>query len=167
MNQFEELCKLASAENWCWNLSCTTCGHRHFRYAFAEIIINKLPTSSDWIIHSDNTDYFNSLGPLPRNYSEKQKATLHLICCDSSLASIAASCKFPDWLGYLGLIINHMHSPRESYKELSKNWASQLYDLVTKGSPISIRLSEISIGKGLINIKDLEACESNILHRKS
>jgi len=44
MNQFESLCKLASDETWCWDLSCTTCGHMHFQYAFLELIKGRSPT---------------------------------------------------------------------------------------------------------------------------
>jgi len=48
MNQFEALCKLASDENWCWNLNCATCGHMHFRYAFSELAAAKSPEGGDW-----------------------------------------------------------------------------------------------------------------------
>jgi hypothetical protein len=162
MNQFEELCKLASDENWCWNLFCTTCGHMHFRHAFAELAAAKSPTGSDWIIHKRKTKYSDSLGPLPRNYTEKQKEMVNNICCNSSLSSIAEHCRFPDWLGYLGLVIVHMYSGAESYKKLSESWALQLSELVTDGSSIYQRLSEVAKGKGMLNIKDLEACETNI-----
>ena len=35
---FLSLCRLASQENWCWKIICTTCGHMHFRYGFKELI---------------------------------------------------------------------------------------------------------------------------------
>ena len=66
MNQFEALCKLASDENWCWNLFCSTCGHMHFRYSFAELAIGKSPESKGWIIHKARTDNLNQLVTLPR-----------------------------------------------------------------------------------------------------
>ena len=77
MNNFEELCKLASDENWCWNLFCTTCGHLHFKYAFSELAAGKSPKDQNWLIHRRHTRYTNLIGELPRNYSEKQKEQLH------------------------------------------------------------------------------------------
>ncbi|MFZ5796796.1 MAG: hypothetical protein ACOY3O_00055 [Thermodesulfobacteriota bacterium] len=166
MNQFEVLCKLASDENWCWKLFCTTCGHMHFRYAFAELAVGKSPDKPGWIVHGRNTNYSNSLGPLPRNYSKEQQEKINNICRNASLASIAKACKFPDWLGYLGLVLEHMYSGEESYKKLSETWASQLSAQVSDESTLRIRLSEIAKGNGLLNIMDLEACETDIMHNK-
>jgi len=165
MNQFESLCKLASDETWCWNLGCTTCGHMHFRYAFLELAKGKSPTDSQWQIHDRNTTY-DHLGSLPRNYTEEQKEIIHKICCEADLGIIESSCKFPDWLGYLGLILEHTYSGSKTYTELSSSWASQLIELVTSQSFIHARLQEIVEGNGVLCIKDLEECESNIMHNK-
>ena len=165
MNQFESLCKLASDETWCWNLGCTTCGHMHFRYAFLELTKGKSPTDSQWQIHDRNTTY-DHLGSLPRNYTEDQKEIIHKICCEADLGIIESSCKFPDWLGYLGLILEHTYSGSKTYTELSSSWASQLIELVTSQSFIHARLQEIVEGNGVLCIKDLEECESNIMHNK-
>lgn len=129
MNNFEELCKLASDENWCWNLFCTTCGHLHFKYAFSELAAGKSPIGQNWLIHRRHTSYMNLIGALPRNYTEKQKEQLHCICYEANISAIAAYCKFPDWLGYLGLILVHMNSQSKSFISLSCTWASQLSDL--------------------------------------
>lgn len=165
MNYFEMLCKLASDECWCWKLSCTTCGHLHFRYAFAELAAGKSPDKPDWIVHGRNTMYSNSIGPLPQDYSKEQKDKLNDICRNASLSSIANICKFPDWLGYLGLVLEHMYSGEESYKKLSESWAFQLSGLVSDESLIRVRLSEIAKGNGLLNLKDLQACETDIIHK--
>lgn len=162
MNQFENLCKLASDENWCWKISCTTCGHMHFRYAFSELVAGKDPADPSWIVHDRNTRYSHLLGPLPGNYSKEQKEKLTNICCNARLSSIAGVCKFPDWLGYLGLVLVHMHSRANSYKTLSEVWASQLSEMVSEGSTVRGRLLEIAKGNGLLNIENLEACEIDI-----
>ena len=165
MNQFESLCKLASDETWCWDLSCTTCGHMHFQYAFLELIKGRSPTDSQWLIHK-NTSFSDQLGSLPRNYTGEQKEIIHKICCKANIGIIESSCKFPDWLGYLGLILKHMYSGSETYTELSSSWASQLIKLVTSQSLIHVRLQEIVEGKGVLDIDDLEECESDIMHNK-
>ncbi len=162
MNQFEALCKLASDEKWCWNMFCTTCRHMHFRYAFAEMAAGKSPIDSGWIIHVRKTRYSNSIGPPPKDYTEEQKEKVIDICRNANLSVIADTCKFPDWLGYLGLVLEHMLSDTESYKKLSQNWASQLSGLVSEGSRIYTRLSEIAEGDDILGIRDLNACEIDI-----
>jgi len=137
----------------------------HFRYAFLELTKGKSPTDSQWQIHDRNTTY-DHLGSLPRNYTEEQKEIIHKICCEADLGIIESSCKFPDWLGYLGLILEHTYSGSKTYTELSSSWASQLIELVTSQSFIHARLQEIVEGNGVLCIKDLEECESNIMHNK-
>ena len=166
-NQFEALCILASDENWCWKLCCTTCGHMHFRYAFSELAMGKSVTDSSWAVRRRRTRYTKSIGFIPRNYSEEQKAIIIGICCNASLSSISDSCKFPDWLGYLGLVLSNTHSAMEAYKELSSNWASQLSSLVSESSPIQLVLRDIAEGSRLLNLNDLEACEKDLMHNNS
>ncbi len=166
MNQYEELCKLASNESWCWKLFCTTCGHIHFRYAFSELAAGRSPDEPNWIIHNGNTKFSNSLGPLPRFYTEEQKHEVSAICAKANLSSIANVCKFPDWLGYLGLILKHMYTDKEPYRELSESWVSQLSDMVPPGSAAHNRLSEITKHKKLLRIQDLELCESSMVYKK-
>lgn len=167
MNQFVALCNLASTENWCWNLFCTTCGHMHFRYAFAELTEGKSPADPEWLIHRRKTRYSDRLGPLPRRYTEEQKEIMQKICREADLSEIASSCRFPDWLGYLGLVLQHTYSDSESFKALSSQWASQLADLVSSDALVHAQLMKISYGDGLLNINDLEAYESTIMHNKA
>ena len=105
------------------------------------------------------------LVPLPRSYSEEQKINILKICKDTNIASIAEYCRFPDWLGYLGLILQYMYTRSNYYKAVSISWASQLINLVSPISPIHDRLCEITSIEGeLLNIKDLELCETAIFH---
>lgn len=167
MNQFEALCKLASKENWCWKLSCTTCGHMHFRYAFSELAAGKSPYDRNWLIHSENTDYSHCLGPSPRSYSEEQKEKLLHICQETNISSIAMNCKFPDWLGYLGLVLVEMYTDSNVYKAVSSKWASQLKDIVSPNSHAQARLSEVIEQEDeFLNIGDLEICEREIMNQR-
>ena len=166
MNQFEALCRLASDENWCWNLYCTTCGHLHFKYAFDELAKGKSPEDKDWIIHSDETKYHILLGPQSKQDSLSKKENVLNICLDANIHSIANSCNFPDWLGYLGLVLVDMFTNAQIYKSVCDRWASQLKELVPEHSHIHSRLSEIVDSDNmLLNIKDLEACEMIIQQR--
>ena len=162
MNSFESLCRLASDENWCWNLYCTTCGHMHFRYSFAELAKGKSPEDSNWIVHNKHR-LSKSLGKLPRDFTAKQRESILHICADANLISISKYCKFPDWLGYLGLILAHMSDNSNVFQTLSINWSSQLKNMVYPQSTIYRRLERIEIGDDMLDIQDLESCESQFM----
>jgi len=160
MNAFNALCKLASSEKWCWNLACTTCGHMHFRYAFVELASGKIPSDSEWIVHARRTKYLDDLGRLPRLYSEEQKRKILDICQKADLAVLASRCRFPDWLGYLGLVLAHMEIDDDCYKLLSMRWADQLRELVRPETPCWRRLGDVSEGRALLDLHDLESVEA-------
>ncbi len=162
-NAFEELCILASKEDWCWKISCTTCGHLHFKYSFAEIANGKTPANGNWLIHSNKTNYTQRLGNIPRNFAPNQKQKAIEICKDSNLARIAKECKFPDWLGYLGLVLHHLGGNPEDDRKLSLSWASQLKNLVPASSRSYTNLESIcSTNSKLLSLADLENCEADI-----
>ncbi len=160
MNPFEKLCILASRENWCWNLWCTTCGHLHFRYAFAELAAGKCPGDRDWPIIRRRTNYTNQLGHWPRQYSDEQKLKVLEICADADLSLIADRCRFPDWLGYLGLVLHHMHCNQDAYQKVSSRWAQQLRDMLPSNSNTYARFDDIVTNdQQRLNIRDLEQFE--------
>ena len=166
MRAFEKLCQLASSENWCWKLYCTTCGHLHFRYAFLELAEGISPEDPSWQIHSSKTDYSSALGALPRNYSSIQKKNICKTCSNADLSRISSSCKFPNWLGYLGLVLEHMKSDSEFYRDLSRSWASQLLNIVPEDDQLHHKLTKMASGQDLLKINDLESLESFITHNK-
>jgi len=163
-NQFNALCKLASAENWCWNLRCTTCGHMHFRYGFLELASGKSVNDSDWIVRRRKTSYAKQLGTLPKKYSESQKESVLAICTEADIPLIASECKFPDWLGHLGLVLAHMQSESDEFKLLSSKWAAQLQGLISPKSNIWHQLKTIVNQEKLLSLNDLANIESEIMH---
>lgn len=167
MNAFEALCKLASDEEWCWNLYCTTCGHMHFKYAFLELSKGKSPQDSDWPLRNSETSYLHRLlGPIPRRFHPIQKDKILRICFDANILSIAEVCRFPDWLGYLGLVLEHMKSRTIPYKAVCLRWTIQLRELVPEYTTAHKRLTEIMKSHELIlSIQDLETCESDIMRK--
>jgi len=165
-NEFEALCKLASQENWCWNLSCTTCGHENFRYSFQELATGKSPNGKDWLVFNNNSRIFRQLGPLPFEFTNEQKEVVLNICLKANLSSIALNCRFSDWLGYLGLVLHHLNVNSDTYKSLSSKWSMQLKDMVEPCSHIRSWLERISQGEDdVLSLGDLEACESAMLHK--
>ena len=100
-NQFECLCKLASDEDWCWNLQCTTCGHQIFRYAFrlmsrgikiqdeARMTLGNVYRASGWIVRAENNngDYEGQLYKIPsfaQGWPESVKDTIANICAEAA-----------------------------------------------------------------------------------
>ena len=186
MNQFENLCKLASEESWCWNVNCTTCGHQHFKYAFLELALGKSPADDDWGTSMQNSDIKKSLGEIPRGFTYQQKETLAIICRGADLRIISQNCRRPDWLGYLGLVLYHTRripkeygnrkSPLrnsgidelkeiEAVKRLSQDWEEQLNGLVGSKPFASTRLCESADDKkkDILTLKDLEAYEYSVM----
>jgi hypothetical protein len=141
-NQFECLCKLASDEVWCHNLGCTTCGHMHFRYAFVlmangikiqdKVTIKRMGDDFEvkgWCVRSGRNISHQGLGVMPREYSQIQKDRVAKICANANLSVIAEHCRSSIWRGYLGLVVVHMASDSDAYKDLSIRWAKQLLDM--------------------------------------
>lgn len=169
-NQFECLCKLASDEDWCWNLQCTTCGHQMFRYAFrlmsrgikiqdeARMTLGNVYRASGWIVRKENNgNYRNQLCIIPsfaQGWPESVKDTIANICAEADLEVIANNCKYPDWRGYLGLVAAHMNSDSDAYKNLSINWAKQLLEM-GEGEASEFDLQEVANGERTLSWRDV------------
>lgn len=163
MNSFESLCRLASNERWCWKLYCTTCGTMHFRYSLVELAKGKSPEDIDWPIHKETTSYSNKLGRYPRVFSDDIKDKVLKICLNADIRSISKNCNFPDWLGYLGFVLEHMYTNNDAYKLVSINWTSQLRDIVPPGTRSHERLVDIAKSGSALLVKDLEVIEKDML----
>jgi len=165
-NQFECLCKLASDENWCWKLHCTTCGHTLFRYAFrlmsrgikvqdeVRMTFSGIYRASGWIVRVDNNRFESQLGVFPRRWHITTKDKIVKICTGADLEVIANNCKYPDWRGYLGLVAAHMSSNSDAYKELSVNWAKQLLKM-GEGEASRVELQKVANGERLLSWRDV------------
>ncbi|MGI8494506.1 MAG: hypothetical protein ACR2L1_04230 [Pyrinomonadaceae bacterium] len=85
------------------------------------------------------------------------------ICKEANLDRIAKECKFPDWLGYLGLVLYHLGGDSDADGQLSISWASQLKKLVPPNSRSFINLESIcSTSSRTLNLSDLELCETDV-----
>jgi len=162
MNAFNELCKLASKEKWCWKVPCSTCANYDFRYAFLQLAEEKIPNEATWL--STREIEQNKIYNFPHEYSKEVKQSVLKICLESNLSFISDNCLFPDWLGYLGVVMSHMkpryNENKDSYNKLTRHWAIQLHDMIPQSSAIYKRLeSIIANNKHGLNFLDLEACE--------
>lgn len=133
----------------------------HFRYAFVELANGKSPVDPDWQVHAKHID-FSALGEFPYRLSKEQKQAILKESLDADLLAIAKNCRFPDWLGYLGLILTHTSGSGSDYQQLSMKWSSQLIKVVITDTPIYQKLCSIVNGVGVLVIADLEDVEQNI-----
>lgn len=137
-NAFVQLCRLASEERWCWRFPCTTCGNGEFRYAFRELSKGNGPSDASWMIHKHACGLPNQLGPIPspKDVPDSERVAVLEVCADAELAHIADQCVFPDWLGYLGLVVRFMRCGDNTYNKTMARWAGQLRDMVSEGDAI-------------------------------
>ncbi len=79
---------------------------------------------------------------------------------EANLSQIADACKFPDWLGYLGLVIHHFGAA-DNERQLSLSWAAQLKKLVTPATLSHQRLDAIFLSTTRLSLDDLELIEKD------
>jgi hypothetical protein len=148
VNAFEALCRLAASERWCWNISCTTCGHMHFRFALQALSHGLHPESDAWRIHRDTRD----LGALPPlgGWSQGTQENLARIVAAASLAQIAAAAHFPAWLGYLGLGLRYTEDEERRSRIVTNAWIPQLLEMLPPSASECAMLRSIVADRSLV-----------------
>ena len=167
-NAFVQLCRLASAERWCWKMPCTTCSNHEFRFSFRELSRGRSPSDADWIIHRGTRGLPEKLGRIgyPRDTPEREKVATLEICAGADLKSIADQCVFPDWLGYLGLVLHFMRCHDNAYVKVATLWAWQLREMVGQDANIWAQLDIAATSSGrLLLFGDLEGVETALRTR--
>jgi len=143
-----EICRLASHDNWCWNLYCGTCGHQEFIKA---LLLNIHVTP---FVNGDNKTllFLNS-------------KSLHKSFARISIQKLSRECKFPNFLGYLGIGLYYTKYHEIQNNILSKNWIPQLIDLIGKNKQREINyFTNKLIAGDVLSLKDLEIIECCISH---
>lgn len=129
-NAWEAVCVIASEQQWCWNLTCTTCGASLWRYALAEVGAGRHPSDPNWATSNDHRN-------LP-NPNELRKAGSPNYMVDvlsaANLDAIAQRGPHPDWLGYLGVALRNTSRSAALSRVLTVSWGSQLLKLLSPES---------------------------------
>lgn len=164
-NPFVALCEYASQNNWCWKLFCTTCGHGPFSIALSKIAHDLHPDSKDFWINDKGKQPFldesSQYGDFWRNASPsiELQSKLASIVADAKLAEIQAVAKFPDWLGYIGLVINHC-SDHASRRIVSDAFLPQFIAMLNENSDLQKYFREKQSRGELLSINDLSRIEA-------
>jgi hypothetical protein len=150
-NPFEALCVLASKEGWCWKISCVTCAHMYFRCGFMELARGRHPDAPDWLVSKSHRNQFcQKLGPVWTDTlgpSEDDQNTLLAVLSEASLPKIARQCRFPAWLGYLGLGLSYTEGAEKQNLVLTKSWKPQLLEMLPNNAD-AMRLMKLCLFDG-------------------
>ena len=171
-NAFEALCALASREGWCWKMACTTCGHMVFRYGFMELSKGKHPDASDWIVRSDNKhQLYREVDPVwgcsgqSHDPSKEDQIKLISILSRASILRISKQCRFPAWLGYLGLGLSYTEPIEAEVKQLTESWKPQLPKLLPSDGNVMhlLRLTLFDSDESQLRWQDMERVEEALI----
>lgn len=143
LNSFQEICEVADEENWCWNLSCGTCGHQNFVKSLL-LLTNEIEPYP--IMGRDMRDLLISRGD---KVQEKVK--------DTSIDYFANNFKYPDFLGYLGIALHYSQSAERENRILTEKWVPQFIQFMSDDVDINIiHLQNILTQKKVLSIADLD-----------
>ena len=169
-NQFVALCKIASQNDWCWKIFCTTCGHGEFKVAFSKIMRNQHPDDKTFWPYgkknhplSKEIDNYRDFFGYASNTTQIRLAN---IIATAKVVDIQAVAKFPDWLGYIGLVIHHCQN-RESRTIISNAFLPQFIKMVKNDNEIRKYLQEKLLNHEILSINDLSRIENKIVNLKN
>ncbi|MFA6662478.1 MAG: hypothetical protein WCS56_05550 [Bacilli bacterium] len=162
-NPFVALCEYASRNNWCWKIICTTCGHSAFRVAFSKIVRNEHPDDDIfWPNGKENYSVFKERD----SYNDFNSGIIDVdiqlklarIVADAKISDIQKIAKFPDWLGYIGLVMHYCYNDKAS-KILSDSLILQFKELFQANK----YMMEYLNSKQTLSVRDLEILENSII----
>ncbi len=156
-NSFVGLCEYASQKNWCWKLWCTTCGHQELSVGLLKIAYGLNPDCEEFLqsgISSSHVHY--SRNGIPSLDIQEELARC---VASASLEEIRKVSKYPDWLGYVGLAINHCSS-YSARKIISDSYLPQFILMFDKNIDLQNYLREKQSKGELLNIEDLSIIEN-------
>jgi hypothetical protein len=169
-NSFVALCEYASQNNWCWKMSCTTCGHGAFKVAFSKIVHKEHPDDdSFWPYGKSNSDSLREVDNYRDFWSEASivnQINLVSIVAQAKISEIRVIAKFPDWLGYIGLVINHCSS-LEARKIISDSFLPQFIVMLKNDKEICNYLKNKLVQQELLSMNDLSRIENKTVDLKN
>lgn len=148
MNTFLDVCKLALEQNWCWKITCTTCGHTEWQTAFYEMALGKKPTDDDWITTKrTNIKAINpSLNFMTVRGHLKLSDELHKFMSKTDIFHVLRFVKWPDCLGMIGLALFYTEEIEKQKLTMSPHWKAAIikvyqdcpeYEFLHNDAPLS------------------------------
>ena len=143
-NSFQEICEIATLDQWCWKLGCGTCGHRLFVISFLNLINEERPYPQN------NRDCKDLL------FSKADK--LQQKVSNINIKYFAKNYKSPRFLAYLGLCLHYTNSYEIINRKLTQTWVPQLIKII-ENETWKKYLKKILDNETVLTIKDLEKIE--------
>ena len=129
MHPLVELARRANAQQACWNIFCTTCGAAQLRGGILLMARGDPIGQTPW---PDSGRPYDS-SPLTPDEAD----CLASVCVSAPLKQVARVASFPDWLGYLGMILCEFERSyvaenrgfEEHRRRIGASWALQFIGL--------------------------------------
>jgi hypothetical protein len=165
-NSFVALCELASRENWCWNIYCTTCGCMYFRYAFVELVEGKHPDEKTWLTCKKNhnkLDRFTEPVSFKNKWPIDAQRELLKTAAQADITQLSKVATFPDWLGHIGLVLLFCSDAEHKTRLLTESLIPQFQQILGPSSFEISCLNEIySDKRRFLDWRDLELVENGL-----
>ena len=157
-NSFLAMAMLADCESWCWNLECTTCGCHVFRHGLHELAKRVHPESAQWTLHFHQGEFPEEFHDAPGSLSMTEQAAVSAIVSQLDIRELTRRCRFPNWLGYLGVVLQQTTEAEAATGLLTHTLLPQL--LAAIGDPVQRRILKDQFGDArLLRWQDLEEFE--------
>jgi len=131
LNNFELLCLLAATHNWCWKITCSTCGHYYFKNCLNLLIYNPSILKESIFLKSkyDVENRLNEYFIQKDSFNLLEQNTLIKIIAKSSVLKISSFSKHPDWLGYLGLALLYTEEIEINENRITDSFLNQFLEI--------------------------------------
>jgi hypothetical protein len=129
--------------------------------SFLELINGKHPDDPDWSVR--NANHHNIKIDAPRRYTTREQAVLAEIVSKVRVGEIAKRAKFPDWLGYLGLVLCFCGEHEGANRTLTRSLIPQFLDFISPDDPSRQHLEEILLEESSLSWQGLERVERALL----
>jgi len=141
----------------------------YFRYAFIELLQGHHPDDGNWATRKGNhRNLERRVGSMNgmRDWDLMDMVALQKVCVGADIRKISEQCRFPDWLGYLGLVLGHACGAEVINGKLTKAWAGQLADMLDPDTETAKSLRAKAEGSSPLTLDDLEKVEQSMPYGK-
>lgn len=136
-----------------------------FRWALKAIAEGVYPDDPKWSVHWDKTQTSSMLaalnGPLPSlgHWRQEMQYAIQGAVRGFNLSNIISAAPFPDWLGYLGILLRYTEGAENENLMLTNEIVPQLIFIIEPGTPAESKLRQCIEMGSPIRWKDLELVE--------
>jgi hypothetical protein len=147
----DDILEKAINNNWCWNITCTTCGHIEFYESLNEL--------------SNSNHSITNIKQGRKRYGGLKAQAIDEVILQTqklNLKNLSIKANFPDWLGYIGLILYYTSSNHPKFLSMSNHIINGLLEILPSNSRIRKLLQSKMELEEPLEISELELIEKEI-----